>query len=171
MADNPCQAIYMRALILALLLWFPNSAHAEPDEPALPRIVSLNLCADPYLMEFATPEQIIALTWNSHDPTQSPFAARAASYPVTGGRLEEVVEMAPDLVILSPFSIRNRVFGAQSRPKSLPGGLWNAASIFIDFLAFFLEIYFIDVMFNVMLDDSFSNSIVVCFDLWSGLFV
>ena len=87
MADNPCQAIYMRAFILALLLWFPNSAHAEPD-PALPRIVSLNLCVDPYLMEFAIPEQIIALTWNSHDPTQSPFAARAASYPVTGGRAE-----------------------------------------------------------------------------------
>ena len=107
MADNPCQAIYMRAFILALLLWFPNSAHAEPD-PALPRIVSLNLCADPYLMEFATPEQIIALTWNSHDPTQSPFAARAASYPVTGGRLEEIVELAPDLVILSPFSMANR---------------------------------------------------------------
>ena len=39
--------------------------------------------------------------------------------------------------ILSPFSTRNRLFGAQSRPKSLPGGLWNAASIFIDFLAFF----------------------------------
>ena len=59
-------------------------------------------------MEFAAPEQIIALTWNSHDPTQSPFAARAASYPVTGGRLEEVVELAPDLVILSPFSMANR---------------------------------------------------------------
>ena len=97
----------MRAFILALLLWFPNSALAEPD-PALPRIVSLNLCADPYLMEFAAPEQIIALTWNSHDPTQSPFAARAANYPITGGRLEEIVELAPDLVILSPFSMANR---------------------------------------------------------------
>ena len=53
-------------------------------------------------------QQIIALTWNSHDPAQSPFATRAASYPVTGGRLEEVVEMGPDLVILSPFSMSNR---------------------------------------------------------------
>ena len=97
----------MRAFILALLLWFPNSAHAEPD-PALPRVVSLNLCADPYLMEFAMPEQIIALTWNSHDPTQSPFAARAANFPITGGRLEEIVELAPDFVILSPFSMANR---------------------------------------------------------------
>ena len=39
--------------------------------------------------------------------------------------------------ILSPFSTRNRLFGAQSRPKWLPGGLWNTASIFIDFYAFF----------------------------------
>ncbi|MEC8157375.1 MAG: hypothetical protein VX080_10285 [SAR324 cluster bacterium] len=38
---------------------------------------------------------------------------------------------------MSPFSTRNRLFGAQSRPKWLPGGLWNAASIFIDFQAFF----------------------------------
>ena len=97
----------MRVIIFALLLWLPNSAHAEPG-PALPRIVSLNLCADPYLMEFAAPEQIIALTWNSHDPMQSPFASRAVNFPVTGGRLEEIVEMAPDLVILSPFSMANR---------------------------------------------------------------
>ena len=104
--------MHMHKLVFALLLWLPISAHAEPTqaEPvqAGPRIVSLNLCADPYLMAFAAPEQIIALTWNSHDPAQSPFAARAANYPVTGGRLEEVVEMAPDLVILSPFSMANR---------------------------------------------------------------
>ncbi|MEC7594584.1 MAG: hypothetical protein VYC90_02530, partial [Pseudomonadota bacterium] len=110
MADNPCQAMqmHMRVIILVLLLWLPKSVHAEPDETALPRIVSLNLCADPYLMEFAAREQVIAVTWNSQDPEQSPFSTRAASYPVTSGRLEEVVEMAPDLVILSPFSIANR---------------------------------------------------------------
>ncbi len=100
--------MHMRVIILALLLWLPKSTLAEPGKPALPRIVSLNLCADPYLIEFAAPEQIIALTWNSHDPAQSPFANRAASYQITSGRLEEVVEMAPDLVILSPFSMANR---------------------------------------------------------------
>ena len=116
-ADNPWQASYMQIhkhnLVFVLLLWLPVFAHAEPahatlDKPALPRIVSLNLCADPYLMAFAAPEQIIALTRNSHDPAQSPFATRAEKFPVTGGRLEEVVEMAPDLVILSPFSMANR---------------------------------------------------------------
>ena len=40
-----------------------------------------------------------------------------------------------------------------------------------DFLAFFLEIYFIDVMFNVMFDDPFSSLIAVGFDVWSGLLV
>ncbi len=97
----------MRAIFFALLLWLPNPVHADPSL-ALPRIVSLNMCADPYLMEFAAPEQIIALTWNSHDPKQSPFASRAVNFPITGGRLEEIVEMAPDLVILSPFSMSNR---------------------------------------------------------------
>ena len=100
--------MHLRFIILALLFWLPKSTLAEPGKPALPRIVSLNMCADPYLIEFAAPGQIIALTWNSHDPTQSPFATRAASYPITGGRLEEVVEMAPDLVILSPFAMANR---------------------------------------------------------------
>ena len=98
----------LRVTILALLVLLPKSTLAEPGKSTLPRIVSLNLCADPYLIEFAAPKQIIALTWNSHDPAQSPFATRAASYPITGGRLEEVVEMAPDLVILSPFSMSNR---------------------------------------------------------------
>ena len=115
-ADNPWQANEMQMLkhflVFALLLWptisaTAGSSYAEPSG-ALPRIVSLNLCADPYLMAFAAPEQIIALTWNSHDPAQSPFAARASNFPVTNGRLEEVVEMTPDLVILSPFSMANR---------------------------------------------------------------
>lgn len=82
----------------------PTPGHAQPATTALPHIVSLNLCADPYLMAFAAPEQVLALTPNSRDPEQSPFAARAAGFPVTNGRMEDVIQLAPDLVILSPFS-------------------------------------------------------------------
>ena len=108
LSGYPCQASDMRVIVFILVFWLPASAHSAPPHSALPRIVSLSLCADPYLMAFAERNQVRALTWNSQDPAQSPFAERAASYPVTSGRLEEIVEMAPDLVILSPFSLANR---------------------------------------------------------------
>lgn len=76
---------------------------AQAAEKKLPRIVSLNMCADPYLMAFA-PDQIIALTHLSQDPTLSVFHEQAAHYPSTDGRIEAILQLQPDIVIISPYS-------------------------------------------------------------------
>ena len=69
-----------RLLIPACLLLI---GAAPPTAPR--RIVSLNLCADQYLLALADPAQIVALTQYSRDPEMSAEAVRAARLPVTRG--------------------------------------------------------------------------------------
>jgi iron complex transport system substrate-binding protein len=70
----------------------------------LPRIVSLNLCADPYLMAFAEKSQIAALTQLSRDPDLSAHADAARNFPVSDGQIESLVDLQPDIVIVSSWS-------------------------------------------------------------------
>ena len=70
----------------------------------LPRIVSLNLCADPYLMAFAAKSQIAALTHLSRDPDLSAYADAAQAFPVSDGQIESLIELQPDIVIVSSWS-------------------------------------------------------------------
>ena len=81
----------------------------------LPKIVSLNMCADPYLMAFAAPEQIIALTPQSHQPDLSPFTAQAKSFAISDGTIESILQLQPDLVIGSPFGqdLKRQILAAQ----------------------------------------------------------
>ena len=57
---------FLPVLLLAAAVMSSTSRAADltaakaPD--ALPKIISLNMCADPYLMAFAEPEQILALS-------------------------------------------------------------------------------------------------------------
>ncbi|NCF78800.1 MAG: ABC transporter substrate-binding protein, partial [Alphaproteobacteria bacterium] len=71
---------------------------------ALPRVMSLNLCADPYLMAFADKAQIVALTPLSRDASLSANAAAAQNFPVSDGQIETIIELKPDLVIVSSWS-------------------------------------------------------------------
>ena len=66
------------------------------------RIVSLNLCADQYLLALADPGQVAALTRLSRDPAMSAAADKARSLPVTRGGAEDVLALRPDLVIAAP---------------------------------------------------------------------
>ena len=70
----------------------------------LPRIVSLNLCADPYLMAFADKTQIAALTHLSRDPDLSAYAEAAQAFPISDGQIESLIELQPDIVIVSSWS-------------------------------------------------------------------
>lgn len=80
-----------------------------PDETARtefvhPTIVSLNPCLDAILIELAEPQQILALSHYSRDPSSSSIPADvAARFAVTGGTAEEVIALAPDLVLASSF--------------------------------------------------------------------
>lgn len=93
----PRLAVYL----LAGLGFFPLMSQAETP---LPGIVSLNMCADPYLMEIAAPEQILGLAPQSHDPALSAFTEQTRRFPVSSGRLDEIARLQPNLLILSRYS-------------------------------------------------------------------
>ncbi len=90
--------------LLTILIIAAAGASAAAAAPRPPRrIVSLNLCADQYLLALADPTQIVALTRFARDPNMSAAASAARSMPVSRGGAEDVLMLRPDLVIASPF--------------------------------------------------------------------
>ncbi len=81
----------------------PAPDSPEPPPPH-PRIVSLNPCTDAMLAEIAEPAQILAISHYSHDPggTSMDLAA-ARRFPATGGTVEEVLALDPDMVVAGGF--------------------------------------------------------------------
>jgi iron complex transport system substrate-binding protein len=73
---------------------------AAPGREALPRVVSINPCVDAVLMQVADPAQIAAISHYSQDERASSIPLdQAARFAVTSGTAEEVVALAPDIVI------------------------------------------------------------------------
>jgi iron complex transport system substrate-binding protein len=68
-----------------------------------PRIVSINPCIDAVLMQVAEPAQIVGISHYSQDPraTSIPLA-QALRFTATSGTAEEVVALAPDVVMSGP---------------------------------------------------------------------
>lgn len=85
----------MRWLLCALALICASPAWAEPR-----RIVSLDYCADQFVLALADREQIAALSRGSLRD-DSYFRARAHGIRQTRGTLEEVLALRPDLVVRS----------------------------------------------------------------------
>lgn len=81
-------------------------ASAAPDHRAAAsvprRIVSLNLCADQYLLALADRDQIAGLTHNAANPDMSAAADRTRGLPVLGQSAEEILAINPDLVVGMP---------------------------------------------------------------------
>ena len=94
----------MRATLLALALAGCAAAPQPAPRWQHPTIVSLNPCTDAILAEVADPEQLLAISHYSHDPRASSMeVAQAQRFRATGGTAEEVVALAPDLVVGSSF--------------------------------------------------------------------
>ena len=96
----------MRALLPALALVLAGCAGAETRAPAgeRPTIVSLNPCTDAILAEVTAPGQLLAISHYSKDPRASSMEpATAARYRATGGTVEEVLALDPDVVVASSF--------------------------------------------------------------------
>jgi len=73
---------------------------AAPGREALPRVVSINPCVDAVLMQVAEPAQIAAISHYSQDPRATSIPLdQARRFAVTSGTAEEVVALAPDIVI------------------------------------------------------------------------
>jgi iron complex transport system substrate-binding protein len=71
-------------------------------------IVSLNLCADQWVLLFA-PARIAALTPLSRDPSLSPYAAQAQKFLQVAANTEAVLALHPDLVLAGPWGGRAAV--------------------------------------------------------------
>lgn len=90
----------LAALLVAGCSGASGLAPAERDAAGLPRVVSINPCVDAVLMQIADQRQIAGISHYSQD-------ARATSIPLdlarrfkaTSGTAEEVVALAPDLVL------------------------------------------------------------------------
>jgi iron complex transport system substrate-binding protein len=83
----------IRAFLLVLVLALP--ARAAPPR----RIVSINLCADQFLIRLADPAQIAGLTKLSHMPNMSPIASQAARFPSISETAEAFIAAEPDLIL------------------------------------------------------------------------
>ncbi len=87
-----------RVMLVLLALTMPAKADA------MPRIMSLNLCADAYLMAFAEKSQVLALSPQARDAELSAFHKTAQEYPTSTGQIESILALKPDLIIVSSYS-------------------------------------------------------------------
>lgn len=88
------------------------AALTEPGQAAdgaRGRVVSINLCTDQQAMAIAAPGQLASVSRLARDPALSNMADAAAALPVNDGRAEEVVSLAPDLVLAGSFTSRATV--------------------------------------------------------------
>ncbi|ONF95529.1 ABC transporter substrate-binding protein [Sphingomonas jeddahensis] len=92
----------MRTILLLALLLAGCSA-AEPVRRG--GIVSLNPCADQLLLALVPPERIAAISHYSQDPRASSIPLDVARrFRTTAGTAEEVIALAPDLVVATSFT-------------------------------------------------------------------
>lgn len=88
-----------------LFLAFLLAGCAPLETGARGGIVSLNPCSDQLLLELVPPERIAAISHYSRDRASSSIAPEiAARFPTTAGTAEEVIALAPDLVIATSFT-------------------------------------------------------------------
>lgn len=90
--------------LLALALAGCSSPTVPRGEGPHPTIVSLNPCADAILAEVSSPGQLLAISHYSKDASSSSMApADASRFRATGGTVEEVLSLDPDVVVASSF--------------------------------------------------------------------
>nr|WP_137678069.1 helical backbone metal receptor [Parerythrobacter lutipelagi] len=91
----------LAALTLAGCTAGAVSQRGDREEPT---IVSLNPCTDAVLAEIAAPDQLLAISHYSQDPSATSMEVeRARAFATTGGTVEEVLALDPDVVIAGNF--------------------------------------------------------------------
>jgi iron complex transport system substrate-binding protein len=76
------------------------------DAAGLPRIASINLCTDQFLMTLADPDQILGLSPYSRDAARSWAATEARKYRRLSGEAEDVLVLKPDIVVAGRYTKR-----------------------------------------------------------------
>lgn len=93
-----------RMVALAFALSACGSQQPVERASTHPTIVSLNPCADAILHEVAARGQLLAVSHYSHDPSATSMVLdEALEYNATGGTVEEVLALAPDMVVADTF--------------------------------------------------------------------
>ncbi|MGB7374808.1 ABC transporter substrate-binding protein [Pontixanthobacter sp.] len=96
--------IRLLPVLASLALVACGQAEPARESTTAPTIVSLNPCTDAILAEVAGPEQLLALSHYSHAPQSTSMnVAKAQQYGVTGGTVEEILALQPDIVVASSF--------------------------------------------------------------------
>lgn len=91
-------------LLAAVAVAGCGPATVRPPAPDAPTVVSLNPCSDAILAEVLPPERLLAVSHYSHDPQGTSMdLALARSFRATGGTVEEVLALDPDMVVGSVF--------------------------------------------------------------------
>lgn len=97
-----------RGLSFALILLAALAARGADRDAS--RIVSMNLCTDSMLFELVSTDRIVSVTYLLRDPNLSYFHAQAAELNTNRGHVEEIITLAPDLVVTDsttlPFARR-----------------------------------------------------------------
>ena len=120
------------AFVVAALMFSGCAQVVQPESATHPTIVSLNPCADAILAEVTAPGQLLAISHYSHDPRGSSMPlAQARRFAATGGTVEEIAALAPDLVVGDSFTgpaTRNALRRLGIRFAALPIASTIAAS-------------------------------------------
>jgi iron complex transport system substrate-binding protein len=70
----------------------------------LPTVASTNLCADQLVLTLADPGQVLSVSWLAADPEESVLAEAAAGVPLNYATAEELLRLAPDVVIAGVYT-------------------------------------------------------------------
>ena len=88
------------AALIACSSTLPAPLAAEP----LPKIASINLCADQHVLALADPEQVLTVSWLAADPEESLLASEAQQHTLNYGTAEEILKFAPDVVLAGTYT-------------------------------------------------------------------
>jgi iron complex transport system substrate-binding protein len=91
-------------LLLPVIFLALSVMTGSQTEAGSPRLVSLNLCADQYLLALAPTPSIVGLSRYARDSDLSYFARKARFVTATGSTIEELIALRPDLVVAGAFT-------------------------------------------------------------------
>lgn len=91
-------------------------------------LASINLCVDQMLLRFADRERIASVTYFAGNPLMSPYARAAQGVHRNHGLVEEIIPLAPDLVLAGEYGAREAAqllthLGYRVERVPLPAGL------------------------------------------------
>ena len=87
---------------LVTVLLLPMTLAAAPPQ----RIVSMNVCTDQLLLDLVARERIASLSYIAADPRTSAVANDIQGIHLNHGTAEEIVSLAPDLILTGQFGLR-----------------------------------------------------------------